>query len=135
MLRALDEDRLRTALLALLRPPDPRGRAANSVNSVAALGRSQLSQGRRLPGVALRRASRSVPGSTPVPTAAAPNASATASPVGSTPVAAAATYPATNAGTTPRPRRREHRHSLRHLPSYELGHDRPHEPALQRGHD
>jgi diadenylate cyclase len=52
VLRSLDEDRLRTALLALLRPPDPRGRAANSV---AAFGRSPFSPGRRPLGLPLRR--------------------------------------------------------------------------------
>ncbi len=80
VLRSLDEDRLRTALLALLRPPDPRGRAANSVNSVAALGRSQLSHGRRLPGVALRRGRGGTPATTTSAGAGAANASAGASP-------------------------------------------------------
>lgn len=39
VLRALDEDRLRTALRALLRPSDPRGRAASSM---AKLGRTRF---------------------------------------------------------------------------------------------
>jgi hypothetical protein len=75
VLRSLDEDRLRTALLALLRPPDPRGRAANSV---AAFSRSPFSQARRLPGVPPRRGD---------PTSAAAKAAATAG----TPAAAVAT--------------------------------------------
>jgi len=95
VLRSLDEERLRTALLALLRPPDPRGRAANSVNSVAAIGRSQLSQGRRLPGVALRRAGGGAAAAiSPVPATAgstaanaggsAPNAGGSATNLGGT---------------------------------------------------
>jgi diadenylate cyclase len=103
VLRSLDEDRLRTALLALLRPPDPRGRAANSVNSVAALGRSQLSQGRRLPGAALRRGSRAVRAtSTPAAAAGSVNVGGTASNAGTNAVSNTATIDAatsTSAGT------------------------------------
>ena len=66
VLRSLDEERLQKALLALLRPPDARGRAAHSV---AGLG-SPFAQGKRPRGLRLRHRDRRAsaeagPGPTP----------------------------------------------------------------------
>jgi len=85
--RALDQERLRTALRAMLRPSDARGRAASSV---ARLGPSRLMSASR------RRGTRSLPetgqppmpadeaGSPPVePGAAAPQNGASVSPAAS----------------------------------------------------
>jgi diadenylate cyclase len=88
VLRALDEDRLRTALRALLRPSDPRGRAASSM---AKFGRSRFgtsSRSRRLPARAPERPASvdaSVPSVPSVPSGPPPS-----TPVGGTPGAAAA---------------------------------------------
>jgi hypothetical protein len=79
VLRDLDEERLRTALLALLRPPESRGRAAASI-SVLGLARGKRMRGRRRE----RRASETAPPSAGAPVAqGAPPSGAMLRPTGS----------------------------------------------------
>lgn len=85
-LRDLDEDRLRSRLVALLRPADSRGRAAAGIS---AIGRSTFGRGKRPRALRRRDRTRAIPEAGLTPTAVVPSGAVPTSGPGPTLPAAA----------------------------------------------